>query len=466
MSLETPNVHPAGALMQGLLPSRRDPDLANRAGLSEQALQAASEIFDARFYLMTYPDVVAAGVDPFEHYLLAGRFEKRKPCVVFDPADYAQTNPEVTSAGFEPFLHYALIGKAAGAPLSKAETIPPRPRLTRAITSGTKRLIIFLSPGFETLTGGVLSIAAIWHESERLADLHRANVALCALPGDDPLFLKYGWFKNNNYLLHLNAVLRSCSGLDYLQLHIPEYAVDKVVVWLHAASSSLLRDVSEIHLNVLIQNIDLAEERRADIEALKQFGQVTATTGHEAYTNAAIRKRFGIPLHRLGVCVQPELYERSFYPDKKPIMVVSHDKHPLKEQVLQRIAQTHPNLQIRVIKKMSYENYRALAAQAKWSLTFGEGLDGYFAEPIFHGGNSFAVFNDRFFTPAFAKLRTVYPSWEILLERMPLDLELLDEPVRYSECWREAYDLLTELYRTDRFRENLRAFYRGEYTFP
>jgi hypothetical protein len=49
---------------------------------------------------------------------------------------------------------------------------------------------------------------------------------------------------------------------------------------------------------------------------------------------------------------------------------------------------------------------------------------------------------------------------------MPADLQRLDEPIAYDRCWRQAYDLLTSLYSTERFRENLRAFYRGEYTFP
>jgi hypothetical protein len=466
MSLETPDVEPVGALMQGLRRLRYNLGLAKRVGLSRRTLKAvvASKIFDERFYLMTYPDVAEAGVDPLEHYLAVGRFEKRKPSIVFDPDDYVQANPEAASSGLEPFLHYVLIGKAVGAHLSKAETIPPRLELTSAVTSGTKRLIVFLTPGFEARTGGVLSIASIWRESELLTDLHRAKVALCAVPGEDPLFLKYSWFENSNFLLHLNAVLRSCVDLDYLQLHIPEYAVDKIVAWLNAASTSLLRDVREIHLNILIQNIDLVQGQ--DIEALKRFGKVTGTTAHEAYSNAATRQALGITLHRLGVCVRPELYRVSPYRDKKPILIVSHDEHSEKARVLRRIAEAVPHLEINVIENMSYEAYRTLAAEAKWSLTFGEGLDGYFAETIFHGGNSFAVFNERFFTPAFAKLPTIYPSWEILLETMPLDLQRLDNPSRYSQSWRNAYDLLIELYGTQRFRENLRAFYRGEYTFP
>ena len=102
----------------------------------------------------------------------------------------------------------------------------------------------------------------------------------------------------------------------------------------------------------------------------------------------------------------------------------------------------------------------------KWSLTFGEGLDGYFVDPIFSGGVSFAVFNERFFTPAFAKLETVYSSWEVLMDRMATDLQRLDEPAIYNRRWRQAHDLLSDHLNTERFRENLRMFYRGEYTLP
>jgi hypothetical protein len=148
-----------------------------------------------------------------------------------------EANPEVAAAGCEPFLHYARRGRAAGAPLSKAETIAPRPALTQEITSGTKRLIVFLTPGLEARAGGILSIASIYKESQRLTDIHGAKVALCAVPGDDPLFLKYSWFDNDNYLLSLAAVLRSCTRLEYFQLHIPELVVNRVSEWLDGVSS-------------------------------------------------------------------------------------------------------------------------------------------------------------------------------------------------------------------------------------
>jgi glycosyltransferase involved in cell wall biosynthesis len=419
--------------------------------------ERARRFYDFRRTLLLdeYPDIAEAGAGPLEHYLANGRLEKRKPCARFDPAAYSEVNPDVTLRAD---------WKGSGGAVMRAETIFPRPELTRKIASGTKRLIIILTPGWDVRAGGVLSIAAIFKETEALTELHGAKVALCAVPGDDPLFLKYSWFENSNYLLDIKAVLRSCENLDYLQLHIPEYAVNVVSEWLTATSSTLLRNVREIHLNIMLQNIDLIEGQ--NIGALKRFGTVTATTAHDAYSTIATREALGIAVHKLSVCCGPELYKRTSYRNKKPILVVSHDGHPRKDEVLRRIARAHPQLQISIVNNLSYEEYKTLISRAKWALTFGEGLDGYFGETIFSGGNSFAVFNERFFTPPFAALETVYPSWEVLLERMPIDLQRLDEPIAYDRCWREAYELLTSLYGTNRFRENLRAFYRGKYTFP
>jgi hypothetical protein len=45
--------------------------------------------FDAAYYLTTYPDVGAAGLDPFQHYLLMGYREFRLPFEGFAPRLYA-----------------------------------------------------------------------------------------------------------------------------------------------------------------------------------------------------------------------------------------------------------------------------------------------------------------------------------------------------------------------------------------
>lgn len=335
--------------------------------------------------------------------------------------------------------------------------------LTRAIPAKTKRLIAFLTPGHEFRAGGVMAIAMMYRESLALGTIHDARVVMCTAPGDPPI-LRYSWFANSPYTLNLESVLKRCGPLDYLLLHIPDYQVNQVAEWLASASLNLLRNVQELHLNVMVFNIDQMEGQ--DVVGLTRFGKVTCTTAHEAYSTAATRESLGVPLHRLKVCTGAEFYSRSEYKDKEQLLIVSSDEHPLRETVLSKIAQELPELKIQVIQDISYEEYKRLIRRAKWSLTFGEGLDGYFAEPIFSGGISFAVFNLRFFTPAFAELETVYPSWTDLVDRITADMKRLDQPAIYQRGWQQAFDLLSDHLNTDRFRENLRAFYRGEYTFP
>jgi hypothetical protein len=335
--------------------------------------------------------------------------------------------------------------------------------LTRAAAFRTKRLIVFLTPGLELRTGGVMAIASFYRESIVLRRIHGAKVVLCALPGDPP-FLKYSWFENRNYILDLESVLKSCGRLDYLLIHIPAYAVDRILDWLISASPTLLRNIRELHLNILLMNI--ANIKGKNVSGLERFGKVTCITAHEAYTNGTMREAIGVPLHRLSTCVGPENYSLWGYRKKESLLIVSPDSRPQKEKVLRRIAQACPDLTIKIIENFSYGDYTKLACRAKWSLTFGEGLDGYFIEPVFSGSVAFAVFDDRYFTPAFSNLETVYPSWDVLMERLAEDIKRLDEPVAYDRCWRQAYDLLRSLYSTEQFRENLRLFYRGEYTFP
>jgi hypothetical protein len=338
----------------------------------------------------------------------------------------------------------------------------PRWFLMRKLPVQTERLIVALTPGYEFPAGGVMAITAMYQETVALADIHRAQVVLCTLPGDPPL-LKYTWFENENYLLDLQTVLRRCGSLDYLLLHIPEYAVNRMLDWL-SANASLLEPIKELHLNVLVFNIDIVQGQ--NVAGLTRFGKATTTTAHEAYSNLETRNALGVTLHRLLICKGAEFYSPTGYADKEPLLIVSPDAHPMKAPLLEHIAKELPELEIQIIRDLPFEKWCQVRQRAKWSLTFGEGLDGFFVETIFSGGVSFAVFNERFFTPAFAELENVYPSWTALAENIVDDLRRLDEPTAYDNCWRRVFEVVSDKLDTERFRENLRMFYRGEYTFP
>jgi glycosyltransferase involved in cell wall biosynthesis len=71
-------------------------------------------LFDETFYSTTYPDVIASGADPFEHFYLHGYKEGRKPNAIFDPIWYVTTYPDVQESELQPLLHYAKVGEGDG----------------------------------------------------------------------------------------------------------------------------------------------------------------------------------------------------------------------------------------------------------------------------------------------------------------------------------------------------------------
>lgn len=70
--------------------------------------------FDRDFYLRTNPDVAAADVDPYQHFLRYGWREGRNPNVVFNTRYYLDTNPDVAAAQVDPLGHYMTFGWREG----------------------------------------------------------------------------------------------------------------------------------------------------------------------------------------------------------------------------------------------------------------------------------------------------------------------------------------------------------------
>lgn len=73
-------------------------------------------IFDAAFYQQHHPDVQAAGLDPFRHYVEHGAFEGRKPHRLFDPEFYLRQRPEARAPGVEPLIDFLAGGAKVANP--------------------------------------------------------------------------------------------------------------------------------------------------------------------------------------------------------------------------------------------------------------------------------------------------------------------------------------------------------------
>ena len=74
----------------------------------------ASIYFDATWYALMYPDVIAAGYQPSRHYVRFGFTQLRQPGPLFDAIWYCDAYEDVVANGENPLLHYIYFGEAEG----------------------------------------------------------------------------------------------------------------------------------------------------------------------------------------------------------------------------------------------------------------------------------------------------------------------------------------------------------------
>ena len=104
-------------LRHGVHEARDISPLENKE-LSDTELISGSELFDPNWYLSSYPDIAAAGLNPAAHYLSSGAAEGRDPGPRFCTEAYKRRYSEVVASGINPLLHYLRYGLSEGRDIS------------------------------------------------------------------------------------------------------------------------------------------------------------------------------------------------------------------------------------------------------------------------------------------------------------------------------------------------------------
>lgn len=329
------------------------------------------------------------------------------------------------------------------------------------VGAGTNpRAILFIVPGYDRVNGGILSITSLAEETARLKDQHGADVFVCTIPGDPPL-LRFTRFANHCEICDLAMLLSRLDDNSTVLMHIPEIFMERISNSIDSIASRF--PAIAWQFNILLQNIDLIP-RREHVEKLKGHGNITCTTAHEAYSNRETEKLIGCPVHHFSVWVSPEKYIRKNYAEKDNLIVVSPDKHLNRKEILDSLKSRLPNYEFKIIKNMTYEEYKRVIAQAKFSITFGEGLDGYFVESVFSGGIGATVFNSRFFTNELSCLPFVYQSWDELQLELPNDINSADEQINYLSIQTQQFTVFAMMYSHSNYIKNLKLYYQKFFT--
>jgi hypothetical protein len=65
-----------------------------------------SRLFDRAYYLLTYPDVRKADINPLMHFIEKGWKEGRNPSSTFNTQVYLEKHPDLLESGLNPLIHY------------------------------------------------------------------------------------------------------------------------------------------------------------------------------------------------------------------------------------------------------------------------------------------------------------------------------------------------------------------------
>jgi hypothetical protein len=318
-----------------------------------------------------------------------------------------------------------------------------------------RRFIIFLTPGWDLVNGGIISTFSIASETQKLLERTGVTVAICTAYSA-PRILRYTKFENDFDVFAFSDLLpRFPSGAEVL-VHLPEFAVQRFAtdcLFVYRARADL-----NWRFNILLQNIDHLPKGEI-VKELAAIGPVTATTAHKAYATDETARRLGCPVHFLSTWLAPEKYDRTKYSNKKKLVMISPDSHPDKTRIVLKIAKCLPDHRIVEIRDIPYKRYREIAKEAKFAFTFGEGLDNYFIETIFFGGIAMAIFNRRFFTDEYCNLDGVFSDAESALAHVHDFIRAADNGVSYQNIANRQLDLVARSYVYAEYLRNIKEFY-------
>lgn len=342
---------------------------------------------------------------------------------------------------------------------------------SKEFNSEIKKAIVFIVPGAdkdtgkETMSGGVISILSIAAETKDIFKNNKEVAILVCTHTDDFLLVKYQNIENKFIIYSFNQIVENFKGLEEIIIHVTDYAVTHFVTHQPKKEKKYLAKLKKVHFNIMNQNIKLMPKQHIVNKLKTMYNLVTITTAHQQYSTQYYREFYDVPLHKFSVWISPEQYEFVDYKNKENLLVYSLDFHPLKEEILKSLRKIN-GLQLQEIIGLTYSDYKKLIRKAKWSLTFGEGLDGYFIEPVFSGAISFAVYNKEFFTESFKGLQTVYSSYSEMIAKIVEDIEYFESNTNnFKQYQNKQFNLCEELYNSKVYRSNIEKFYNHKFTF-
>ena len=250
-------------------------------------------------------------------------------------------------------------------------------------------------------------------------------------------------------------------------LHIPEYYADNFYNDLTEKDIEFLKSIKKLHINIMNQNIELMPEPEKLKDLYKLTNNITQTIAHDRYATQEVCDKWQIPTHLFSVNCDMSKYKAYSFDEKEKIIVLSPDWNEHKERIIEKLEKKLPDWKLITVNNMTFTEYMDLISRAFFTITFGEGFDGYFLQPPVVESIGFAVYNNEFFpSENWLKFDNVFKSYDEMHENIVgIIKQLQSDRESYLSLSKQVKTEHDKLYSYEKFHSNLKRFYNKDYDF-
>lgn len=328
-----------------------------------------------------------------------------------------------------------------------------------------KKIIAFIIPSNKMINGGIMSIFSICKYSREICP--DAECLIITEPGEYT-YTHNHYFKNEEKIYRWEQFINNLSNVEELILHIPEYMCkERFYKHLTRKDKKILINIPSFQINILNQNIELMPEPKK-INKLKELTtNITQTIAHDRYATQEVCNKWGIPTHLLSVHIDLKGYKSYSFEEKEKIIVLSPDDNYMKQQIIEKLKIEMPDFKLIIVQNITFDDYMDLISKAYFTITFGEGMDGYFTMPYYVGSIGFSIYNERFFPSIeWGQLYSVFKNYTDMQKNITIYMKnLINNKNLYTSTIKEVYNMHSFLYSEEKFINNLKRFYSRNYKF-
>lgn len=328
----------------------------------------------------------------------------------------------------------------------------------------TKSLIVFFIPPENETGGGIMSIFSLCQASRDICQ--NAEVLISTYPGNIT-YAKNDFFNNTENIYRWDLITNKASNVENMILHIPECYANHFYSELGKKDIAFLKKIKNLHINIMNQNIQYMAEPDELNALYKLTNNITQTIAHNRYATQEVCNKWQIPTHLFSVNIDISKYKAYPFDEKEKIILLSPDENKDKEQIISKLRLELPDFQLITIQNMTFDEYMDAIAKAYFTVTFGEGIDGYFLQPTYVDSVGLAVYNDEFFPDeSWQELDCVFKSYEDMEEKIVDTInQLYKSKDDYTKMYKAVVEKTNKIYTNKGFDNNLIEFYEGKYHY-